>query len=71
MVDTRTLHAREVLSSVEKVLADHVHIFRSMIKMNVRLKEAPIAGESILRYASDSNVAQAYRDLAREVLDGA
>lgn len=71
MVDTRTLHAREVLTSVEKVMADHVHIFSSTIKMNVRLKEAPIVGESILRYASDSNVAQAYRDLAREVLHGA
>lgn len=70
MVDTRTLHAREVLSSVEKVLAGHIPIFRSVIKMNVRLKEAPVSGESILRYASDSNVAKAYRDLAREVLNG-
>jgi chromosome partitioning protein len=70
MVDTRTLHAREVLTSVDKVLAGHVHIFNSVIKMNVRLKEAPITGESILRYASDSNVAKAYRDLAREVLNG-
>ena len=70
MVDTRTLHAREVLTSVEKVLAGHVPIFNSVIKMNVRLKEAPISGESILRYASDSNVAQAYRDLAKEVLNG-
>ncbi len=70
MVDIRTLHAREVLTSVEKVLAGHVPIFSSVIRMNVRLKEAPITGESILRYASDSNVAQAYRDLAREVLNG-
>jgi chromosome partitioning protein len=70
MVDTRTLHAREVLTSVEKVLAGHVHIFSSVIKSNVRLKEAPITGESILRYASDSNVAQAYRALAQEVLNG-
>ena len=70
MADTRTLHAREVLASVEHVLADRVHVFSPVIKMNVRLKEAPIAGESILTYASDSNVAQAYRELAREVLSG-
>jgi chromosome partitioning protein len=70
MADTRTLHAREVLSSVEKVLADRVPIFAPMIKMNVRLKEAPIAGESVLSYAPDSNVAQAYRELAKEVLRG-
>ncbi len=71
MADTRTLHAREVLTSVEKILAGRVHIFTPMIKMNVRLKEAPINGESILTYASDSNVAQAYRELAKEVLHGA
>jgi chromosome partitioning protein len=70
MADTRTLHAREVLASVEKVMADRVHIFTPMIKMNVRLKEAPIAGESILTYAGDSNAAQAYRELAKEVLNG-
>lgn len=70
MVDTRTLHAREVLASVEKVLAGHVPIFRSVIKTNVRIKEAPITGQSVLAYAGDSNAAQAYRDLAQEVLDG-
>lgn len=68
MADTRTLHAREVLASVDKVLANRVHIFKSVIKLNVRLKEAPVAGESILTYAGDSNVAEAYRALAREVL---
>ena len=71
MADTRTLHAREVLASAERVLANRVHIFTPVIKMNVRVKEAPIAGESILRYAGDSNVAQAYRALAKEVLHGA
>lgn len=68
MADTRTLHAREVLASVDKVLAHRVHIFNPVIKMNVRLKEAPVAGESILTYAGDSNVAEAYRALASEVL---
>lgn len=70
MADTRTLHAREVLASVDKVLANRVRIFNPVIKMNVRLKEAPIAGESILTYAGESNVAEAYRALAKEVLHG-
>lgn len=70
MADTRTLHAREVLASVDKVLANRVHIFNPVIKMNVRLKEAPVAGESILTYADSSNVAKAYRALAKEVLHG-
>jgi len=69
MADTRTLHAREVLASAESALGDKVKVFDSIIKMNVRLKEAPVAGESILTYASRSNVAQAYRALAEEILD--
>lgn len=69
MADTRTLHAREVLDSARHALGGQVKVFDSVIKMNVRLKEAPVAGESILTYASRSNVAQAYRALAEEILD--
>lgn len=71
MADTRTLHTQEVLASAQQVLADQVRMFDAIIKMNVRVKEAPIAGESILTYAGDSNAAQAYRQLASEVLHGA
>lgn len=71
MADTRTLHTQEVLASAQQVLADQVRMFDAIIKMNVRVKEAPIAGESILTYASETNAAQAYRQLAGEVLNGA
>lgn len=71
MADTRTLHTQEVLASAQQVLADQVRMFDAIIKMNVRVKEAPIAGESILTYAGDTNAAQAYRQLAGEVLHGA
>jgi len=69
MADTRTLHAREVLGSAQHALGSQVKVFDSIIKMNVRLKEAPVAGESILTYATRSNVAQAYRALAEEILN--
>lgn len=68
MADTRTLHAREILASARNALGSRLKVFDPIIKMNVRLKEAPVAGESILTYASDSNVAQAYRALATEFL---
>lgn len=71
MADTRTLHTQEVLASAQHVLSDQVRMFDSVIKMNVRVKEAPITGESILTYAADSNAAHAYRQLAGEVLNGA
>ena len=69
MADTRTLHAREVLNSAQRALQGQVRVFDSIIKMNVRLKEAPVAGESILTYAGRSNAAQAYRALAEEILN--
>ena len=70
MADTRTLHTREVLASARRALGHQVKVFDPVIKMNVRLKEAPVAGQSILTYAGDSNVAQAYRELAEEILRG-
>ena len=67
MADTRTLHSREVLVSAKAALGNQVKVFDPIIKMNVRVKEAPVAGQSILTYAGDSNVAQAYRELALEL----
>jgi chromosome partitioning protein len=48
MADTRTLHTQEVLASAQQALANQIHMFEAVIKMNVRVKEAPITGESIL-----------------------
>lgn len=70
LADTRTVHAREVIAAAHEALADNVPVYSPVIKVNVRVKEAPIAGQTILRYAPKSNVADAYRQLAREVLNG-
>ncbi|MEK7867715.1 MAG: hypothetical protein AAB434_13620, partial [Planctomycetota bacterium] len=43
--------------------------FRTRIRNNVRLAEAPSYGKSIFEYAPDSNGAADYLALAREVLD--
>lgn len=45
--------------------------FRTRIRRNVRLAEAPSFGQSIFQYASDSNGAHDYRQLAAEILAGA
>ena len=68
MADTRTSHAREIISSTKEAFDGRVHVFSSVIKLSARLKEAPITGSSVLDYASDTAGAQAYRDLAREVV---
>nr|MBA3381181.1 ParA family protein [Actinomycetota bacterium] len=46
-------------------------LFETRIKKTVRYAEAPVKGSSVLRYDPTGPAAQAYRDLAKEVLDGA
>ncbi len=67
MVEARTLHTREVIESLRKVFKDEVRIYNSQIKRTVKIKESAVAGESILTYDSHHEVANAYRELAKEV----
>jgi len=67
MADLRTLHAREIITSTRQAFQGRVPVFKTVVKMSVRLKEAPIAGQSILAYAGDTIGATAYRELAREL----
>lgn len=65
MFQVNTLHSKEVLDELKETFGDQV--FNSVVRHTVRLAEAPIAGQSILRYQPGSSYAQAYRDLAEEV----
>ena len=69
MYDGRTLHAREAIEILEEHFGDLV--FQTRIRKTVRYAEAPVKGSSVLRYEPSGPAAQAYRDLAKEVLDGA
>jgi len=66
MFDARTLHGREVLTRVVEAFGDRV--FHTVISRTVRFPETTVVGEPITTYASGSLGAQAYRELAREVL---
>ncbi|MBI4317326.1 MAG: ParA family protein [Chloroflexi bacterium] len=69
MADMRTAHAREVMEATRQRLgAANIRVFDSVIRDWVRLKEAPASGQSILTYAKGSQGAEAYRQLARELL---
>jgi chromosome partitioning protein len=67
MSDSRNNLSRVVEESVRQAFGDLV--FRTVIPMNVKLAEAPASGEPITRYSPSSIGAQAYRDLAREVIE--
>jgi chromosome partitioning protein len=66
MFDARTIHSREVLERVVEAFGDAV--FHAVIRRTVKFPETTVAGEPITSYASASAGAQAYRDLAKEVL---
>lgn len=65
--DTRTINAREVMARVLERFDDLV--FDTVITRTVRFPETSVAGEPITTWASKSTGAQAYRALAREVID--
>ncbi len=66
MYDSRTLHSREVLQTLVDGWGDKV--FHTVIRRTVKFSDATVAGEPITEFASDSPGAEAYRQLAREVL---
>jgi chromosome partitioning protein len=69
MTNPRTLHCKEVIEVTKKAFSNRIHVFNTVIPTSVRFKEAPAAGQSILSYAPDSEGAQAYRLLTKEVME--
>jgi len=65
--DSRTVNAREVMARVVERFGDLV--FDTVITRTVRFPETSVAGEPITTWAPKSTGAQAYRSLAREVID--
>ncbi len=66
MFDGRTLHGREVMDRLVQAWGDKV--FHTVIRRTVKFSDSTVAGEPITSYASSSTGAEAYRQLAREVL---
>jgi chromosome partitioning protein len=66
MLDSRTVHAKEAVAILEENFGDLV--FKSRIKKAIKFAEAPVRGLSLLKYDPNSNAADYYRELAKEVL---
>jgi chromosome partitioning protein len=69
MYDKRTLHSREAVEILQENFGDLV--FDTKIRKTVRYAEAPVKGTSVLKYEPSGSAAEAYRRLAKEVLNGA
>ena len=66
MFDVRNRLSRDVQGEVRRCFPDH--LFETVIPRNVRLSEAPSHGRSIIHYDIKSKGAEAYLNLAREVI---
>ena len=66
MYDGRTLHSREVVRSVVDHFQDTV--FHTVISRTVKFPDATLAAEPITSYAATHSGAEAYRQLARELV---
>jgi len=64
--DGRTNLAKDMLEEL-RVVGDH-HVFASIIRNTVKLGEAPLVGRPITSYATHTDAARMYRELAREVM---
>ncbi|MEV7971709.1 AAA family ATPase [Cellulomonas sp. NPDC089187] len=66
MFDPRTLHAREVVARVHEAFGDN--LLHTVIGRTVKFPDASVAAEPITSYAPTHPGAQAYRQLARELV---
>lgn len=65
-VHERTLHSKEVLERLQEAFGDQV--FKTVINRTVKLKDASAAHQPITVFAPTSEAADAYRQVARELV---
>jgi chromosome partitioning protein len=67
MADGRFLQTQEIMHAARETFGARIPIFTESVRPSVRLKEAPVVGQSILQYAPQSPAAESYRSLAQEL----
>jgi chromosome partitioning protein len=66
LYDARTLHSREVLERIHERFGELV--FKEIIAGTVKFKDASASATPITVYAPDSDAAESYRSVARELV---
>jgi len=67
MYDGRTVHGREAVAILEENFGDIV--FQTRIGKTIKFAEAPVRGQSVLKYDSGGQAARWYRRIADELLE--
>lgn len=68
MYDARTNLSHAVIEDVRSYFNGSIRVYDSIIPRNIRLSEAPSFGQPIILYDGRSKGAEAYANLAKEVL---
>jgi len=69
MVDSRTGYARDICELIKDSYKNAIRVFDKTIPMSVRAAETSAEGISIFKHDPKGKVADAYKELAREVAD--
>ena len=69
LVDQRTFHHKDIMQYVKKAFGESIYIFRSKIRVNTRLRESQIKGQSIYIYDDKSIGYSDYKNLTKEFLE--
>ena len=68
MVDSRTNNSRDISAALREAMGITINVFNIEIPRSVRATECPNAGESIFTHDPGGKVADAYANLAKEVI---
>ena len=71
MVDNRTKNTREISSLLSNTYGSTLKIYGTSIPLSVRAAQSSATGKSIYAFDSKGKAANAYRQLTKEVLNGA
>jgi chromosome partitioning protein len=66
MVDSRTLHSKEVLDRLKEAFGEK--LFKSVVHRTVKFPDATVAQEPITAFAPSSDAAEVYRSVAKELV---
>lgn len=66
-LDNRNLHGYKIIDKVKELFPDKT--FKTIIYRSTHLQEAPMHGQTILKYAFNSRGSKDYRELAKEIIE--
>lgn len=69
MVDGRTNLARDISRLIRNTYGNHIKVFKTEIPLSIKAAETSAVGKSIYSYDKNGRVADAYRNLTREVMN--